>query len=161
MCGGCCRSWFAVLLAVTVTAAGAEAGRTPANSAFTRLDANRDGRVSREEARRLQDFEKAFREADDNSDGTLDPDEFAKAEAIYERMRVEQFLDDSVITAKVKAALLKDLRLKGLEVKVETHRGTVLLSGLVNDEEQARRAAEIAAGVKGVTAVKNDLIVKG
>lgn len=65
-----------------------------------------------------------------------------------------------MITAKVKAALLKDRKVKGLQVNVETYRGTVLLSGFVNEEQQAQRAAEIASGIRGVTAVKNSLMVK-
>lgn len=65
-----------------------------------------------------------------------------------------------MITAKVKASLLKDRKVKGLQVNVETYRGTVLLSGFVNEEQQAQRAAEIASGIRGVTAVKNSLMVK-
>jgi hyperosmotically inducible protein len=150
-----------LVAAFASTAGHAADGKGPPESpAFTRLDTNRDGYVSREEARKIPNFEKAFREADDNRDGKLDADEFVKAQAIHERVRAAQYVDDSVITARVKAALLKDLRLKGLHVNVETYKGTVLLSGFVNDGEQARRAAEIAAGVGGVSAVQNSLIVK-
>jgi hyperosmotically inducible protein len=153
----------AILIASAAPAAGhtADGPNRVDNPEFARLDVNRDGHLSRDEVRKLANFERAFREADDNRDGRLDADEFVKAQAIHERLRAEQFLDDSVITAKVKAALLKDLRLKGLEVTVETYRGTVQLSGFVSDGEQARRAAEIAAGVEGVAAVRNSLIVKG
>lgn len=127
---------------------------------FKRLDSDRDGYLSRDEAKKLKNFDKAFTEADDNRDGRLDPDEFVKAQAIHARIVAGTYVQDSAITAKVKAALLKDLRLKGLVVKVETYKGTVLLSGFVNEEQQARRAAEIASGIRGVTAVKNGLIVK-
>lgn len=155
------RITMMLLAALAATSAHAADGNSQQESpSFTRLDANRDRYVSREEARKLPNFERAFVEADDNRDGKLDADEFVKAQAIYDRMRAQQYLDDSLITAKVKAALLKDLQLKGLEVKVETYRGTVLLSGFVTDGEQARRAAEIAAGVEGVAAVRTSLIVK-
>ena len=90
----------------------------------------------------------------------MDSDEFVKAQAIHARIVAGTYVEDSVLTAKVKAALLKDLRLKGFVVKVETYKGTVLLSGFVNEEQQAQRAAEIASGIRGVTAVKNSLIVK-
>jgi len=130
------------------------------NPEFTKLDVNRDGYVSREEARRIPDFGSAFDEADENRDGRLDPDEFAKAQTIQERLRAARFVDDSVITAKVKAALLKDPLISGLEVSVTTHNGAVLLSGIVNSEQQARRAAQLAAGTGGVTSVRNSLIVR-
>ncbi|MBI4194393.1 MAG: BON domain-containing protein [Betaproteobacteria bacterium] len=145
--------------AISTSPASAQAA-AQGSPEFKRLDADRDGYVSRAEAKRIADFDKAFREADDNRDGRLDADEFVKAQSIHERMRAGQYLDDSMITAKVKAALLKDLRLKGLDVKVETHKAIVLLSGFVKDEEQVRRAAEIAAGIEGVAAVKNSLMVK-
>lgn len=165
------RPWVTAMLAAALAATSAHAAESvvpaehpttnPAeNPTFKRLDVNRDGYISREEAKKLPNFETAFGEADDNRDGKLDADEFIKAQAIYDRVRAAQYVDDSVITAKVKAALLKDLRLKGLVVKVETYRGTVLLSGFVNEEQQAQRAAEIASGIRGVIAVKNSLIVK-
>ena len=130
------------------------------NPTFKQLDANRDAYVDRDEGKKLKGFDKAFREADENRDGKLDADEFVKAQSVYERMRVEQFIDDSIITARIKAALFKDPQVSALDVKVETHMGTVLLSGFVDDEKQARRAAEIATWTRGVTAVRNGLVVK-
>jgi hypothetical protein len=160
--------WIVVMAVLAVThgsgsahAADPTSPASPENPSFRKTDTNRDGYVSQEEAKRLSNFERAFSEADDNRDGKLDADEFLKAQAIHDRIRVERVLDDSVITAKVKAALLKDLRLKGLEVSVETYQGTVLLSGFVKDAEQARRAAEVAASIGGVGSVRNSLVVKG
>lgn len=157
--------WIAGILAGLLGGASADATEPvnppqTENAAFRKADTNRDGSISQDEAKKLPNFERAFREADDNRDGKLDADEFIKAQAIHERIRAAQFLDDSVITAKVKTALLKDLRLKGLDVSVETYQGMVLLSGFVNDGEQARRAAEIAASITGVVAVRNSLVVK-
>ena len=163
--------WVAAMLAAALAATSAHAAdnagpaehptANPAeNPTFKRLDVNRDGYVSREEAMKLPNFGKVFGEADDNRDGKLDADEFIKAQSFYDRVRAAQYVDDTVLTAKVKAALLKDLKLKGLVVKVKTYKGTVLLSGFVNEQQQAQRAAEIASGIRGVTAVKNSLIVK-
>jgi len=142
--------------------AGPDAGMTnPPNPMFQKLDTNHDGYISRDEAAKLRGFGKAFYEADDNHDGMLDKDEFVKAQAIYDRMRVKAYIGDSVITAKVKAALVKDPNVKALEVSVETAKGTVLLSGFVDNEEQARRAQEIAVSIKGVKSVISNLVVKG
>jgi len=130
------------------------------NPTFLKLDTNHDGYISREEASRLRNFGKAFNEADANHDGRLDKDEFMKAQAIYDRMRAKAYIDDSVITAKVKAALVKDPEVKSLEVSVTTDKGNVLLSGFVDSEKQVQRAREIAAAVEGVKSVKSNLVVK-
>ena len=68
-----------------------------------------------------------------------------------------EYLDDKVVTTKVKAALLKDPEVKALQVNVETYNGVVQLSGFVDKPEQIPRAAEVAKGVEGVKSVKNDL----
>ncbi len=132
----------------------------PVYPAFQKLDVNHDGYVSRDEAAKLRDFGNAFNEADANHDGRLDPDEFVKTQAIYDRVRARAYIDDSVITAKVKVALVKDPEVKALEVSVETNRGVVLLSGFVDNEKQARRAQEIAASIQGVRNVRSNLLVK-
>ena len=72
-----------------------------------------------------------------------------------------EYIDDTVITTKVKAAVLNEPTLKSTEVNVETFKGIVQLSGFVTDAGDVQKAAEVARGVKGVTSVKNDLRVKG
>jgi len=71
-----------------------------------------------------------------------------------------EFVDDAVITTKVKAAILEDPATKFLEVKVKTFKGEVQLSGFVSSREAANRAVELARGVKGVTSVKDDMQIK-
>jgi osmotically-inducible protein OsmY len=71
-----------------------------------------------------------------------------------------EYIDDSVITTKVKAEIFGDDSLKSSEINVETFKGVVQLSGFVDSREQINRAVELARGVKGVTAVKNDMQVK-
>jgi osmotically-inducible protein OsmY len=71
-----------------------------------------------------------------------------------------QYLDDSVITTKVKAAILEDKALKVSEINVETFKGVVQLSGFVGSQAAADKAAVVAGGVAGVTSVKNDMRVK-
>lgn len=65
--------------------------------------------------------------------------------------------DDSIITGKVKAALIKDPVTKAHQIEVETFKGTVQLSGFVDSNEAKRRAEELASNVEGVKDVKNDL----
>ena len=150
----------AALAALIAGVATAQAESADQSAEFRKLDANHDGYISRDEARRVKDFDKALVEADGNRDDRLDPDEFVKAQSIHERMQAGQYLSDSVLTAKVKAALLKDLQLKGFDISVETYGGTVQLSGFVDSREQVARAAEIAASVQGVASVENSLLVK-
>jgi osmotically-inducible protein OsmY len=71
-----------------------------------------------------------------------------------------EYIDDATTTTKVKAAFVKDPLVKALDVKVDTFKGTVQLSGFVDTSEQKSRAEQIAAGVTGVAAVKNNITVK-
>jgi osmotically-inducible protein OsmY len=71
-----------------------------------------------------------------------------------------EYIDDSVITSKVKAAFAADPTVKATQVKVETFKGTVQLSGFVDSRESAQRAVEIARGIKGVKSVKNDTVIR-
>jgi osmotically-inducible protein OsmY len=71
-----------------------------------------------------------------------------------------EYIDDSVITTKVKALLAEDNFLKSFEISVETYKGTVQLSGMVASQNAVDQAVQIARGVAGVKSVKNDLIVK-
>ena len=130
------------------------------NSTFDQMDENHNGYISLQEAKKHHLSDRAFSDADANHDNKLDADEFIKAEAIAERIKVGRYVDDSVITTKVKAELLKNSLIKGLKVSVETYKDTVQLSGFIDNEQQAAKAAEIAASVKGVKSVVNNLIVK-
>jgi hyperosmotically inducible protein len=69
-------------------------------------------------------------------------------------------LDDSVITTKVKSALLADSQAKGANTSVETRKGDVLLSGFVDSQSQADRAVQLARAVDGVRSVDNKLMVQ-
>ena len=71
-----------------------------------------------------------------------------------------EYLDDSAITTKVKAAIFNEPTLKVFQINVETFKGEVQLSGFVDTAQSVTRAGEVARGVKGVKSVKNNLIVK-
>ncbi len=71
-----------------------------------------------------------------------------------------QYVDDSAITAKVKAEIVKEPTLKALQISVETFKGQVQLSGFVDSAQAVAKAGEIARSVPGVVSVKNNLVVK-
>ena len=71
-----------------------------------------------------------------------------------------EYIDDSVITTKVKSLLAADDFLKSFEISVESFKGTVQLSGFVNSQKAVDKAGEITRSVKGVKSIKNNLVVK-
>jgi len=71
-----------------------------------------------------------------------------------------QYLDDSVITAKVKAAIVNDATLKATEINVETFKGVVQLSGFVRSQADINKATQVARGVEGVKSVRNVMSIK-
>ena len=71
-----------------------------------------------------------------------------------------EYIDDASITTKVKASFVKDPLVKAIDVKVDTFKGTVQLSGFVDTAEQKARAEQLAASTNGVSAVKNNITVK-
>lgn len=68
-----------------------------------------------------------------------------------------EYVDDTVITTKVKAAILNEPTLKSAEINVETFKGSVQLSGFVSSQADMNKAVEVARSVKGVHSVKSDM----
>jgi osmotically-inducible protein OsmY len=71
-----------------------------------------------------------------------------------------EYVDDTVITTKVKTEILSEPSLKSAEINVETFKGVVQLSGFVNSQEDINRAVRVARSVKGVVSVRNDMRLK-
>ena len=71
-----------------------------------------------------------------------------------------EYVDDSVLTLKVKTAILGDESLKSSEINVETFKGVVQLSGFVNSQADINHAVVVAKNITGVTSVKNDMQLK-
>ena len=69
-------------------------------------------------------------------------------------------VDDSIITAKVKAALIGDQVIKSTDIAVVTRKGEVQLSGFVNSQTQIDRAVLIAKAIEGVANVNNEMVIK-
>lgn len=150
------------LTIVSAVAAASAVAEIPVSvrEKFRMLDADHDGYLVRSEVKRFRGYARAFDEADENRDGRLDSAEFIKAESFYQRLEAAEYIDDTVITAKVKAGLLKDPQLDSLGVSVATRRGRVLLTGLVDDPKQRVRALRLASSIAGVVSVTNNLALK-
>lgn len=71
-----------------------------------------------------------------------------------------EYVDDSVLTTKVKASIFNEPTLKSTEINVETFKGVVQLSGFVANPADIAKAGEVARGVQGVKSVKNSIAVK-
>jgi osmotically-inducible protein OsmY len=85
---------------------------------------------------------------------------FAACAATRTQESTGEYVDDSVITTKVKSLLAADDFLKSFQIGVETFKGVVQLSGFVNSQEAVNKAVKITKSVKWVKDVKNDLVVK-
>lgn len=73
------------------------------------------------------------------------------------RASTGEVIDDTVITARIKAAFINDAELAANEINVETFKGVVQLSGFVSEASDIPRAAQVARSVPGVESVKNDI----
>ena len=150
------------LLLVAAFSAGALAQEAPPqkNPDFIKLDKNRDGYLGREEAAADRRVARFFGQADMNRDGRLNEDEWLKARSMADRQKAGEYLDDSALTARVKSALLATKGVPSAEISVETYLGVVQLSGFVETAAQVASAGQVAAGVRGVKEVKNNLNLK-
>jgi len=77
-----------------------------------------------------------------------------------EQESVGEYVDDTVLTTKVKTAIFNEPTLKSAEVNVETFKGVVQLSGFVSSAAAIGKAVEVTRGVAGVKSVKNDMRLK-
>jgi osmotically-inducible protein OsmY len=85
---------------------------------------------------------------------------FLGCAATPKRESTGEYIDDSAITTKVKAAIFEESTLKTLQISVKTNQGVVQLSGSVDSALSIRKASEVAGSVNGVVSVENDLVVK-
>jgi len=85
---------------------------------------------------------------------------FTACAATQKHESTGQYVDDSVITTKVKAAIFKEDSLKTLQITVKTYKAVVQLSGFVDSAQSVAKAADVAKRVEGVASVENGLAVK-
>jgi len=133
-----------------------EMGSAAPRTDFLALDRNRDGVVSRVEALGDREVVKRFAEFDADKDGHLSEPEYILAREDHQR----RVLHDSLITARVKAALLSHKGMASMSIGVETYEGTVQLSGFVASPEIASKAGRLTRTVDGVRTVDNNIGVR-
>ena len=85
---------------------------------------------------------------------------FAACASTSKQEGTGEYIDDSVITTKIKSQLAADDFLKSFQISVESRKGIAQLSGFVDSQKAVDKAGQIARGVEGVKSVRNDLIVK-
>ena len=69
-------------------------------------------------------------------------------------------IDDAALTARVKAAFVADSKVSALNIRVDSDRGEVHLSGVARDSDEMRQAVQVARNVRGVRSVRNDIVVR-
>ncbi len=85
---------------------------------------------------------------------------FTGCAATQKKESTGQYVDDSVITTKVKSAIFDEPSLKVFQINVKTYKGVVQLSGFVDSQQSINKAGEVARSVNGVVSVENDLNIK-
>jgi hyperosmotically inducible periplasmic protein len=152
------RACLTLLLTLLSAAASAQyTGEANTQRAdFAALDRNRDGYISKVEALANPEIQKRFAAFDQDRDARLSEAEYAAAMEDNEK----RILSDSIITARVKAALLAEKGIPSLSISVETYEAGVQLTGLVKAPEIVSRAGRITAAVTGVRTVHNNIAVR-
>lgn len=135
--------------------------QAPLAEEFIKLDADGNKTLTATEAAKDKVFHKDnFAQADVNSDGALDQNEYTTYKSAKQQKAMGVIVEDSVITAKAKAEILATKDLKSLQISVETRKGEVILSGFVDNEAAKMKAEQVVAKIEGVKSVKNGLVVK-
>jgi Ca2+-binding EF-hand superfamily protein len=146
-----------LLMLLSTTASAQYTGEAnPQRPDFATLDRNRDGYISKVEALANQEVQKRFAAFDQDRDGRLSEAEYAAAMQDNEK----RILSDSIITARVKAALLAEKGIPSLSISVETYEAGVQLTGFVKAPDLVSRAGRVTAAVSGVRTVSNNITVK-
>jgi hyperosmotically inducible protein len=71
-----------------------------------------------------------------------------------------EFIDDVTLTARIKAAFVGDKHISALNIKVDSDKGRVHLTGVARTSEEMRQAEAVALQVRGVRSVRNDIVLK-
>jgi osmotically-inducible protein OsmY len=123
--------------------------------------AGNDKTVCVKDAKAVADSARADARAQMKGAGAAKPAAAKSTATASKKESAGEYVDDAAITTKVKAAVLGEASLKSAEINVETYKGIVQLTGFVRSRTDINKAVEVAKGVKSVTSVKDDMIVKG
>ncbi len=147
----------------------ASKGKAFNKQTFAKADADHDGYIDQNEyiyyktgkwpeVTKPVDVDAAF----NNPEKSEEPVMMAatETETAPAKRSVGEVIDDSVITTKAKAEILRTKELKSLQISVETRQGEVLLSGFVDNEAARMKAEEVVSKIEGVKSVKNGLEVR-
>lgn len=148
-----------IVLALAIACAlpaAAQQKKETGNAAFDALDKNADMYLTKEEITAHRELVKRFERFDADKDGRWNVDEYMKAN----RDNDNRILNDTGITAKVKATLLAEKGVPSISISVETYESRVLLSGFVDSEAIKTKAGKLVAGIPGVKQVQNNLAIK-
>ena len=160
-----CPAMIVILISLVSLPALAITSDMPDQNIYTKefelLDVNNNGKLTATEIKKDASFnDGGFAKADKNHNSSLSEDEYATYKSKLQQKESKQAVSDGAITSKIKSKYLLEKNFKSLDVSVETKEGIVLLSGFVDNQATKSRAGKIAAGVKGVKAVSNGLVVK-
>jgi hyperosmotically inducible protein len=88
-------------------------------------------------------------------------DKAAETSSVTQSSTVGNVIDDTVITTRIKAALMADPKINSYDFKIETRKGEVLLSGFVDSQDQIDLASATVRAVEGVKSIQNNVAIKG
>jgi hypothetical protein len=151
-----CLTLVCVLLSAAASAQQYTGEANTQRADFAALDRNRDGYISKVEALANPEVQKRFAAFDQDRDGLLSDAEYAAAMEDNQK----RILSDSIITARVRAALLAEKGIPWVSISVETYEGGVQLTGFVKAPDIVSRAGRVTAAVSGVRTVHNNIAVK-
>ena len=150
------RGYFVVVIFACIFALTACKQEGPAEKAGEKVDQTVEKAGDK--------IDQSAKEASEKIDQTAEKAEQkmdAAGEAVKEEVKqAGEAMDDTAITAKIKAELVRDKELPASQIRVETMQNVVQLSGFVDSAAQKSKAAQVARSVQGVKDVKNDIIVR-
>jgi hyperosmotically inducible protein len=119
-----------------------------------------DAETEKAESKAEKTMQKTEEKTENAMQETEDKAQEAKSYTEEKAEDAGEYVDDAVITTKVKAVIFEDDNLSSMDINVETNNGIVQLSGFVESDADIDTAENLAATVKGVKDIENDIQVR-